>query len=326
MRYHAFISYSHAADGKLAPALERALKQIAKPIFKIRALNVFRDETDLSATPHLWGAIEEALSKSQYFILLASPIAAKSPWVQKEVNYWLNEKSVDTLLIGLTDGKIIWNDTSNDFDWNQTNGIPFSLKNKYQGEPLYSDFRKAKSSEDLSLNNPDFKMEAAKLAAEIHGKTPDDLIGEDVRLQKRAVRLKNLAILVLSFLLLLSSLTTWWAWNRNTYAQNRQKYAEEQQRIALDSAESAQIQRQVAEKNLADRIEQEKQKELLNFNKFINDGDVFANSHDYKIALRYYLQADSILMRYMGDPKFAGKKKVLLPKIKYVTDKINSRR
>ena len=31
MRYDAFLSYSHAADGKLAPALQRALHRFAKP-------------------------------------------------------------------------------------------------------------------------------------------------------------------------------------------------------------------------------------------------------------------------------------------------------
>ncbi len=42
--YDAFISYSHAADSRLAPALQRALQRFAKPWWKLRALNLFRGE------------------------------------------------------------------------------------------------------------------------------------------------------------------------------------------------------------------------------------------------------------------------------------------
>ena len=67
-----------------------------------RALRVFRDDTSLSATPHLWPSIEDALDQSRFFLLLASPEAAASKWVNKEVAHWLDHNSIDTLLIGLT--------------------------------------------------------------------------------------------------------------------------------------------------------------------------------------------------------------------------------
>ena len=43
--YDGFISYSHAADGRLAPALQRGLQRLAKKWNSRRALHVFRDET-----------------------------------------------------------------------------------------------------------------------------------------------------------------------------------------------------------------------------------------------------------------------------------------
>src|SRR5580765_1848188 len=52
--HNAFISYSHAADGKFAPALEQGLEKIAKPLLKLRALDIFRDESSLTASPGLW--------------------------------------------------------------------------------------------------------------------------------------------------------------------------------------------------------------------------------------------------------------------------------
>ena len=52
--YKAFISYSHAADGKLAPALQHGLQNFACPWNQLRAIRVFRDKTGLTTTPGLW--------------------------------------------------------------------------------------------------------------------------------------------------------------------------------------------------------------------------------------------------------------------------------
>ena len=62
--FDAFISYSHAADGTLAAALQQGLHRFAKPFFKLRAIRVFRDETTLAMTPSLWPDIEKALRDS----------------------------------------------------------------------------------------------------------------------------------------------------------------------------------------------------------------------------------------------------------------------
>lgn len=55
--YEAFISYSHAADGRLAPAVQSALKRFARP--RYRWMPIFRDETNLSLNPRLRSAIEK---------------------------------------------------------------------------------------------------------------------------------------------------------------------------------------------------------------------------------------------------------------------------
>ena len=68
VRHNAFISYSHAAEGNLAPALQRALHRFAKPLFKLRTMRVFRDETSLFATPELWSSIGTTLPDSQFFM------------------------------------------------------------------------------------------------------------------------------------------------------------------------------------------------------------------------------------------------------------------
>src|ERR1700685_2025445 len=97
--YDAFISYSHAQDKPVAAALQAAVQRLGKPWYRRRGLRIFRDDTSLSATPHLWPSIEQALAQSRYLILLASPQSAASPWVGKEVAYWLANKSIDTFLM-----------------------------------------------------------------------------------------------------------------------------------------------------------------------------------------------------------------------------------
>ncbi|TMJ02919.1 MAG: TIR domain-containing protein [Alphaproteobacteria bacterium] len=86
--YDAFVSYSHAKDKPVAAALQSVIQKLGKPWYRRRALRLFRDDTSLSATPGLWPTIEQALGNSRYLILLTSPQAAASPWVNKEVAWW----------------------------------------------------------------------------------------------------------------------------------------------------------------------------------------------------------------------------------------------
>src|SRR6516225_7675601 len=78
-RYDAFVSYSHAADGALAPALRNGLQRFATPwrVFRlinpVRSVRVFQDQASLSANPKLWPTIKDALASADWFILLASP-------------------------------------------------------------------------------------------------------------------------------------------------------------------------------------------------------------------------------------------------------------
>src|SRR5215203_1858960 len=202
--YDAFISYSHAADGKLAPALQNGLQRFAKPWYRRRALHLFRDQTSLSATPGLWPSIEQALQGSRYFLLLASPKAAASRWVQQEVAWWLEHKSPDTLLIGLTDGHIKRPEGAKDFDWEATDALPPNLKGVFTENPLWVDFRWAQGQEHLSTKNPAFQNALAALAAPLRGIPKEDLIGEDVRQHRRALLLARGAAVVLSLLLVVA--------------------------------------------------------------------------------------------------------------------------
>src|SRR5215468_6191312 len=114
MAYDAFVSYSHAADAKLAANLQSGLHSLARPWYRLRALHVFRDKTSLSANPALWPAIEQALSQSQFFLLMASLESAHSPWVGREVAWWIEHRTPETLVIVITEGEVAWNDSVSD--------------------------------------------------------------------------------------------------------------------------------------------------------------------------------------------------------------------
>ncbi len=188
MAYKAFISYSHSADGKLAPTLQSALERFAKPWWKPRAFRVFRDTTNLSLAPELWPVIEKALSESEYFLYLASPDAAKSKWVAKEQLYWRENKDTSRLLIILTSGEIAWDDHANDFDWERTDAVPGVLGEVFRTVPLYLDFRKLRSAR-LSMDNEVFLDHIATIAAPLHDTSKDQIFGEHIRQHRKTMRI-----------------------------------------------------------------------------------------------------------------------------------------
>ncbi len=204
MRYNGFISYSHAADGNLAPAVQRALHRFARPWYRLRSVWIFRDKTGLAVTPSLWDTIQEALAASEYFLLMASPEAAASHWVQKEVDWWCENRSVRNILILLTDGGISWDTSANDFDWTCTTALPLSLRARTGQEPLWVDLRWARTEEKLSLRNSRFRSAILDIASTLLNKPKESLDGEDVRVYKRN-RLAAYTAVALTLLLALGS-------------------------------------------------------------------------------------------------------------------------
>ncbi len=196
-RYKAFISYSTAADGRLAPALQAGLHGFAKPWYRLRAMRVFRDKTGLSVTPKLWGAIERALRDSEYFILLASPAAAGSKWVQQEVEWWLHHRSASHALIVWTDGHLVWDPAATDFDWKTTTALPPAFSRAFRAEPLYLDLRWARTDNDLSLRRPRFAEAVARLSATLNERPLDEMIGEDVTQHRTTIRWLQFAAIIL---------------------------------------------------------------------------------------------------------------------------------
>lgn len=240
-QFDAFISYSHQTDSQLAAELKTSLQRFGKPIFKLRAMRVFRDQTNLSIAPHLWGNIEAALASSSHFLLLASPQAAQSQWVRQEVEFWKRQKNPDTLYIILTGGDLVWDGGRNDFDWSRTTALPDNLGGLFPGEPLYLDMRWTHNATQLTFTGERFVQNVARIVAAIRGRAVDDVYGEEIRRYKRTRRLRNTVITVLSVLTVALGGASTWALNRTAVARGlnsdlqRQVVVTTQQRERADS-------------------------------------------------------------------------------------------
>ena len=181
--YDGFVSYSHAADDLLAPRLQAGLQRFAKPWWQRRALRIFRDESSLSANPHLWESIVEAMDDSEWLVLLLSPEAAESEWVNREIEYWKSHKDPSRILPVVTDGSFAWRAGEN-----SGSAVPPALRGVFGGEPRWVDMRFAHSDEHLDLKNPEFLDAVADISSALHGVPKDELASEEVKQHRRTVR------------------------------------------------------------------------------------------------------------------------------------------
>jgi hypothetical protein len=113
--YWAFISYSHvdephakwlhqSLEGYRVPKALRSQDTRLEPV-PARLFPVFRDRDELSAAPRLGERIERALEQSRYLIVICSPAAATSPWVNKEVAFFKALGREDCVLSLIVDGE-----------------------------------------------------------------------------------------------------------------------------------------------------------------------------------------------------------------------------
>lgn len=245
--YDAFISYSHAADGRLSTAIEDGLQRLARPWYRRRALRVFRDDSGLPVTPRVWPLIVEAMDNAEYFVLLASPDAARSEWVNQEVDYWVRNKSTDRILPVITDGVLVWDRETQSIDWSSSNAVPPALKGAFREEPRVLDLRWARRETEVDLRHSGFRGAIAQLAAPIHGLPVDDLESEDIRQWRRTVWLVRIVVAVLVMLTAATVVGGRFAVLNARRADEQAREAERQQRLAEDNAITANARRLAAE-------------------------------------------------------------------------------
>ena len=249
--YDAFISYSHAADSRLAPALQRGLQRLTRAWYQRQALRIFRDQTSLAANPDLYATIERELRESRHFVLLASPGAAQSPSVGREIRFWQEHRERETFLIALTDGVIRWDDSAGDFDWSATNALPADLRGWFPHEPLWVDLSWTHGNDpsDLTLRHGRFRDDVAALAAALHGRPKEQIDSEDARQHRRALRIGRAVVALLVLLLVFASI-------EYNSASTQRNIAQRQTAVAQQQAAIAQQQRALATQRALDAVAQ----------------------------------------------------------------------
>jgi len=113
-RYHAFISYSRH-DRLWAQWLQRALERFEVPrhlagretpagTLPARLFPVFLDRDELPSAPDLGRSLDEALRAASHMIVICSPAAARSRWVDAEIRGFQRLGRADRILALIVDG------------------------------------------------------------------------------------------------------------------------------------------------------------------------------------------------------------------------------
>jgi streptogramin lyase len=111
VKYFAFLSYSHD-DAKVAASLSRFIETFRVPVklggkeqLPKRMFPVFRDRDEVSTSPDLGGVIKAALADSGALIVLCSPSAAKSVWVNEEIRTFKQTPNASRIFPVLVSGE-----------------------------------------------------------------------------------------------------------------------------------------------------------------------------------------------------------------------------
>ena len=205
-KYDAFISYKHGSILPFAQMLARSLRTYATGVFS-KPREIFRDEDHLVPDSSLPELIHQALENSGYLVLLASPQAARSPWVEREIRVWCKDLGrVNRIVIVLLEGSIEVDSSGPAIDWERTNAVPVVLREYLTDVPLFIDLRELQSERDLNERNPVFKTAVAKIVAKFLGVDVHELIGYEIAQHRRLLRIRNGGIAALAALAIISAL------------------------------------------------------------------------------------------------------------------------
>jgi len=230
--YNAFISYSHARDAALARALQTGIEGFAKPWYRMRAARVFRDTANLAVNPDLWQSIQDALAAAEWLIVLVSADSAGSVWVNREVEWWLANRSPARLLVVATSPGLAWDDRAG--DWAPGATVPPALRHAFAREPLWADLSDVRPDGIRPRIDPE---RLATIAAAIHGVPRDTIIGDHLRAHRRTMRVARTAVTVLATLTVVSILATVTAVGQRDTAQAQERLATSGELAALSAAE-----------------------------------------------------------------------------------------
>lgn len=214
--YRAFLSYSHA-DGQAAARLHRWLETYAIPrhlvgtpsptqgVVPRRLTPIFQDRAELPAAASLDLAVRQALSRSEALIILCSPSARASRWVNAEIDLFRQMHPTRPIIAALLAG-----DPADSFP----PALFASGPDGTRQEPIAADFR---------TDQDGTKLARLKIVAGITGIALDRIIQRDAQRQlRRVIGITCFAIA----LVLLMSLSLLFVARARAEAENQRQQAE----------------------------------------------------------------------------------------------------
>ncbi|WP_052816657.1 toll/interleukin-1 receptor domain-containing protein [Sphingobium fuliginis] len=172
--YTAFLSYNHR-DVRAARGLQRRLESYRLPKGAMRSDGerrlgpIFRDRDELPAAADLSEAVKQALSRSAALVVLCSPHAAASPWVDKEIRLFRFLHPDRPILAAIIEGE-------------PEEAFPPALQDG--GEPLAADLRR---------EGDGVRLGTLKIIAGLAGIGLDRLVQRDAQRRVRRVTAVTLA-------------------------------------------------------------------------------------------------------------------------------------
>ena len=202
-RYKAFISYSHA-DERWARWFHRRLEHYRIPrklVGQVTAVGaipkrlqpVFRDREELSSAADLSSEVKQALRDSGALVVICSPAAAASRWVEEEIREFQRLGRGDRVFAVIVDGDPQGRDGAQCF--------PPAMRHAEDGaaiEPLAADARKWADGRLLAL---------LKLVAGVLGIPLDSLRRRDLQQRQRKWVLTTVAAVLVALVTTLAVTT-----------------------------------------------------------------------------------------------------------------------
>lgn len=242
MKYHAFISYSHA-DKAWGDWLHRALETYKVPAALVgratsradlaapaggppafetvpgRAYPIFRDREELPTATDLGEILHAALRESRYLIVICSPRSARSQWVNEEILFYKRLGRENRILALIVAGEPNAADGKPGFavsDECFPEAIKFKLGPDGQlsttrTEPIAADAREGKDGKPAAL---------LKLLAGVLGVNFDDLRQRDLARQR--ARLRALLAVSTALTLVFAGLAAAAVWQWRVATERRQ--------------------------------------------------------------------------------------------------------
>lgn len=225
--YRAFISYSHA-DARVAAWLHRALEGYRVPKrlrgsasdfgpLPDRLGTIFRDREELASSGDLGARVQQAMADSDALIVVCSPAAAASRWVNEEVRAFQRLRRNDRIYCLIVAGEPHAGDARECFPQalrlaTATDGQPAPQP----VEPIAADIRPGKDGRALAL---------LKLIAGLLGTDLDRLRQREA--QRRHRRMLAIVVASLAGMALASTLavTAWIARNEAIHARDEARLA-----------------------------------------------------------------------------------------------------